>query len=325
MLRGRMLIKCSSQSVRPSRENAIKWSHDVGSKLFVLPPSRLSTRFPSHTSVLSLLPSLILSLQSHTPSLQWDHFPLLAVLERSQQESPLNGNGPSSRPTHPWLTRSFSQLTSSPCQPTGRPESAQYARSYGWWTPSQGGSGGFRFTEYDGPPVFVRDNPFLLTLSVGSLGRRQVLISFRNFVSSTLLMESHLQGTLGGGLLVGRKMVSLHRATLLLFVSIRSNPFCLVSLHFISLRFVLFRFAPFRLISFRFVTLHFISSCLIWFRGAPLHFVSFCFVLFLFATSTLSCLEHSLRSQASLFFILLESALSPSLTLSLSFPMVCWV
>ena len=138
MLRGRMLIKCSSQSVRPSRENAIKSSHDVGSKLFfVLSPSRLSTRFPSHTSVLSRLPSLILFLQSHTLSLQRDHFPLPAVLERSQQESPLNGNGPSSRPTHPWPMRSFSQLTSSPCQPTGRPESTQYARSYGQWTPSK--------------------------------------------------------------------------------------------------------------------------------------------------------------------------------------------
>ena len=28
----------------------------------------------------------------------------------------------------------------------------------------QGGSGGFGFTEYDGPPVFVGDDPFLLTL-----------------------------------------------------------------------------------------------------------------------------------------------------------------
>ena len=118
------------------------------------------------------------------------------------------------------------------------------------------------------------------------------------------------------------------------FPSSHSFAFCFNSLHFvlsrflshhfISLHFVLFWFAPFRLISFRFPSFHFTLFCLVTYCFISLHFVLFCSVLFLFATSTLSCLEHSLCSQGSLFFILLESALSPSLTLSLLFP-ICFV
>ena len=259
-----MLIKCFSQSGRPSRENAI---NDVGLKLFfVLPPSCLSTRFPSHTSVLSHLPSLILFLQSHTLSLQWDHFPLPAVdtllfnpsfqLERSQQESPLNSNVPSSRPTHSWPMRFFSQLTSSPCQHTGRPESAQYARSYGWWTVSK-----VEVVGSDSLNMMAHLCSCRTTLSfshsqvkVGRLGQRRVLIHFRNFISSTLLKESHLRGMLGGGILMGRKMVSLHWVTPLFFVWF--PPFC-----FVSIRFPSFHFTLFHLVSYRFVLFCSVPFC----------------------------------------------------------------
>lgn len=245
-------------------------------------------------------------------------------------------------PTHPWPTRSFSQLTSSPRQPTGRPESAQYARSYGRWTAFK-----VEVAGSDSPNMMAHLCSCGTTLSfshsrvkVGRLGQRRFLIHFRNFISSTLLMESHLRGMLGGGLLVGRKMVSFHRATPLLFVWIRSILFCLVSFRFIAFCFVSFRFASllhfasfrpvsfrsisFRLVLFCFLLFHFASFRLVSYRFLSLHFVSFRFVLFSFATSVLSCLEHSLRSQASPFFFPLESALSPSLTLILSFP-ICFV
>ena len=255
---------------------------------FVLPPSRLSTRSPSHTSVLSCLPLLILFLHPHTLSLQLlpaaDMLSNPSQLERSQQESLLNGNGCSSRPTHPWPTRSFSQLTSSPCQPTGRPESAQYARSYGWWPVSK-----VKVAGSDSLNMMDHLCSCRTTLSfshswvkVGRLGWWQVLIHFQNFISSMLLMESHVQGILGGGLLMERKMVSFHRATPFLFVSIRSISFYLVSFRFISFHFVLSCFDSLHFVSSHFVSLHFISLHFVLSHIVLFRSTSFCFVLFCF-------------------------------------------
>ena len=200
----------------------------------------------------------------------------------------------------------------------------------------QGGSGGFGLTKYDGPPVFMWDDPFLLTLS--SEGG-----STRTTASPYTLPKFYIVNAVEGipfARDVGRRSAGGKKDGK--FPSSHSFALCFDSLHFVLSRFVLlhcillrffsFRFIAFRFVSSCFVSLHFVSSrfvlfpfisfsfvssCLISFRFAPLCFV--CFVLFLFATR-----EHSLRSQASLFFIPLESALSPSLTLSLSFP-ICFV
>ena len=161
-------------------------------------------------------------------------------------------------------------------------------------------------------------------VKVGRLGQRRVLIHFRNFISSTLLKESHLRGMLGGGLLVGRKMVSFHRATPLLCVSIRSILFCLVSFRFIAFCFVSFRFASLHFASFRLVSFRSISSRLVLFcfplfhlasfRRVSYRFVSLHFVLFVLFCSFL--LQGSILSVLRLLYFLFRLSLpSPPLLL----------
>ena len=129
-------------------------------------------------------------------------------------------------------------------------------------------------------------------------------------------MESHLQGILGGGLLMERKMVSFHQATPLLFVSIRSISFCLVSFHIISFHFILSCFDSLHFVSSRFVSLHFISLCFVLSHIVSFHSTLFCFVLFCSFLLQVPSLAWSILSVLRvLYFLFCLSLPSPPLLL----------